>query len=407
MTDQSFPTPSPNPLDRLHVTDGLMINAQRWRLAHTYSRKRQNLHYQSLNQPGIVCGLGVHPTSAPAGVQSKFQTGWLKVKPGIAIDGEGNPIIIDRPMEFRITDPKPSKTEPIIVYLVVSYVDPEELSLRNDNDVVRETFRIDQKTDPPSHLEVEICRINLEPGTVQIGQPEEVLFPQVNELDLRYRIAARSRPQVVVKTAMLSPQASRGMMSEAEGKYCRDNLAFLMHSVESLDPRMQGISEIEQIRLERHDSVDFDLLYLTEKQTRELDNNQLEILGGYLETGRTVLIEIPIDDDLNQNFKELTDWGKEEFNLNFIDWERLIPDHLLKVNPFLFAIPPNINYEPIELFLGGGMILIIGSLSKAWGINEHTLPRTEIRTAQEFGINLLYFAWYRRHQTQLLEVFSE
>jgi hypothetical protein len=195
------------------------------------------------------------------------------------------------------------------------------------------------------------------------------------------------------------------MMSEAEGKYCRENLAFLMHSVESLDPRMQGISEIEQIYFIGNE--DFDLLYLTEKQTRELDNNQLEILGGYLETGRTVLIEIPIDDDLNQNFKELTDWGKEEFNLNFIDWDRLITDHLLKVHPFLFAIPPTVNYEPIELFLGGGMILIIGSLSKAWGINEHTLPRTEIRTAQEFGINLLYFAWYRRHQTQLLEVVSE
>ncbi|MEL7039395.1 MAG: DUF4159 domain-containing protein [Cyanobacteria bacterium J06592_8] len=407
MTDQSFPTPSPNPLDRLHVTDGLMINAQRWRLAHTYSRRRQNLHYQSLNQPGIVCGLGVHPTEAPAGVQSKFKTGWLKVKPGIAIDGEGNPIIIDRPMEFRITDPKPSKTEPIIVYLVASYVDPEELSLRNDHDVVRETFRLDQKTDPPSHLEVEICRINLQPGIVEICQPEDTLFPQVNDVDLRYRIPARSRPHIIMKAAMLSPQASQGMMSEAEGKYCQENLTFLMQSVESLDPRMQGISEIEQIHLEGYDTFDFDLLYLTEQQTRKLGDNQLEILGGYLKQGGTILIEIAIDDDLNQNFKELTDWAKEEFNLNFIDWDRLIPDHLLKVHPFLFAIPPNINYEPIDLILGGGIILIIGSLSKAWGINQHTLPRTEIRTAQEFGINLLYFAWYRRHQAQLLEVALE
>ncbi len=403
MTEQSFPKPSPNPLDRLHVTDGLMINAQRWRLAHHYSRKRQNLHYQSLNQPGIVCGLGVYPTEAPPGVQSKFQTGWLMVKPGIAIDGEGNPIIIDRPMEFRITDPKPSKLEPILVYLVVSYVDPEELSLRNDNDVVRETFRIDQKTEQPSHLEVEICRINLQPGTVQIDQPQDLLFPQVNEIDLCYRILARSRPQIIIKTAMLSPQASRGMMSEAEGKYCQDNLSFLMRSVESLDPRMQGISEIQHINLDRKEDLDFDLLYLTELQTRELDDDQIEILVNYLESGGTVLIEIPIDDDLNQNFKELIDWAKEEFDISFIDWDNLILDHLLKVHPFLFAVPPNIDDEPTELFLGEGIIIVVGRLSQAWGINEHTFPRTEIRTAQEFGINLLYFAWYKRHKTQLLE----
>ncbi len=406
MTEQSFPKPSPNPLDRLHVTDGLMINAQRWRLAHHYSRRRQNLHYQSLNQPGIVCGLGVHPTQAPPGVQSKFQTGWLMIKPGIAIDGEGNPIIIDRPMEFRINDPKPSKLEPILVYLVVSYVDPEELSLRNDNDVVRETFRIDQKTDPPSHLEVEVCRINLQPGIVEIKQPNDVLLPQVNDIDLRYRILARTRPQIVIETAMLSPKASGGMMSEAEGKYCQDNLAFLMRSVESLDSRMQGISEIQQIRLNPNETIDFELLYLTEQQTFELGNEQIEILENYLESGGTVLIEIPIDNDINQNFKDLTDWVREEFKLNFIDWKELVSDHLLKVHPFLFAIPPNINNQSIQLFVGGGMIIIIGHLSQAWGINEHILPRNEIRTAQEFGINLLYFAWYRRHQTQLLEKLS-
>jgi fatty acid desaturase len=35
-----------------------LMNADRWRRAHEYHHERQNIHYQSLNQPGIVCGWG-------------------------------------------------------------------------------------------------------------------------------------------------------------------------------------------------------------------------------------------------------------------------------------------------------------------------------------------------------------
>ncbi len=38
------------PLSRLVVRDGLLLNAERWRQAHQYHRQRQNLHYQSLHR---------------------------------------------------------------------------------------------------------------------------------------------------------------------------------------------------------------------------------------------------------------------------------------------------------------------------------------------------------------------
>jgi hypothetical protein len=48
--------------------------------------------------------------------------------------------------------------------------------------------------------------------------------------------------------------------------------------------------------------------------------------------------------------------------------------------------------------------LIMGELSAAWGLDEElSLPRSDIRTAQELGINILHFAWHRRQLTQLLQ----
>ncbi|MEM8715156.1 MAG: hypothetical protein AAGE92_05170, partial [Cyanobacteria bacterium P01_G01_bin.4] len=63
-------TPTPQIFERLRVTDGLLIDRERWQLAHNYHRQRQNLHYQSLQQPGIVCGLGVASIAAPAEIPS-------------------------------------------------------------------------------------------------------------------------------------------------------------------------------------------------------------------------------------------------------------------------------------------------------------------------------------------------
>lgn len=57
MVNRYYPLPATDPLHRLSVRDGFIVNAERWELAHHYHRHRQNIHYQSLNEPGIVKGL--------------------------------------------------------------------------------------------------------------------------------------------------------------------------------------------------------------------------------------------------------------------------------------------------------------------------------------------------------------
>jgi hypothetical protein len=78
-------------------------------------------------------------------------------------------------------------------------------------------------------------------------------------------------------------------------------------------------------------------------------------------------------------------------------------DHPLRVKPFLFSALPmsdGTKSQPgtrIQLLSGGGIILAIGNLGGLWGLDEQLQrSRTEIRTAQELGINILHFAWKRK-----------
>jgi hypothetical protein len=82
-----FPPPPIKSFERLQAADGLLINAERWRAAHDYHRLRQNAQYQSLNQPGVVCGLGVRDIPAPSQVEARYRDGrWVQIQPGIAIN---------------------------------------------------------------------------------------------------------------------------------------------------------------------------------------------------------------------------------------------------------------------------------------------------------------------------------
>lgn len=65
----------------------------------------------------------------------------------MAIDDQGNCIVVPEPIDFRIA----SRVEqPTTIYLVLQYVDPEQLQQSEENPVLTEVFRIDEKTHPPA-----------------------------------------------------------------------------------------------------------------------------------------------------------------------------------------------------------------------------------------------------------------
>jgi Domain of unknown function (DUF4159) len=408
MTHQSFPTPPIDPFELLHIYDGLMMNRKRWLLAHDYHRRRQNVHYQSLNQPGIVCGLGVRLIDPPTEVSAQFRDRrWLEIQPGIAIDVEGNPIVVDDAIDrkYRIRTETPV-TGTLTVYLVVSYVEPDNPERQQNTEVLREWFRFDERTHPPSAKEIELCRIKLQPGTVKLENPTDVLFPEFNQLDLRYRIQAQARPQAVVKVAQMKQKETDDWYNTARQNLSdryRENLSFLIQSVAALYPQLQAETEIGQVSLQTPKSVaPYDLLYLADWQIVELDEAEIYTLKTYLKTGGIILMDSPTNNEsLVDRIDEIV---TQELETDLQSWQELSRNHPLRTQPFLFASLPNINQSPIQLWQGGGIILVTGDLSNAWGLDDElSLNRNDIRTAQELGINFLHFALRRRQMVQLLQ----
>jgi hypothetical protein len=400
-----FPPPSIDPqqklrpLERLQVYDSLMITAELWKVAHQYLRQRQNIHYQALHQPGIVYGLGVKPIPAPPGVirESRSQS-WVEIQPGVAIDWEGNPIIVSEPMTFFIRVPKASVEKPPPAYLFISYRDPEELSQSRDSVIVREYFRIDQKTTPPKGGEIELCRLRWSQGATSVIAPSDVFNPQENQLDLRSRLCAQLHPQGIVRV---------GTLHCPRNTY--NNWVFLMQSVAALYPPLSGNPAIAQINLDLNPSADFleqaqncHLLYLPANSTPNLEPQQINNLNAYLNTGGVLLIETSAKSQPPNFLQHLFD---KRTQTHASDWQKQLPrTHPLRNHPFLFAALPQIKQHPLELWYRDGILLLKGELSTTWGLDEHlSLSRDEIRTAQEFGINILHFAWKRKELNRLLQ----
>ncbi len=449
------------PLNRVAVKDGLLLTAELWQQAHSYHRQKQNLLYQSFHTPGIVAGLGVSVIQPPRDIPAQYRDfRWLRIQSGIAIDAKGNVIIVPQPLDFRIASI--AREKPLSVYLIVSYVDPETLQTNSHQDIITETFRIDEKINPPSESEIELCRILLQPSSDPLAQDNltnasNLLNPEPNALDLRYRRQAGIRPQKVIRIGQVVNDNSRV-------DRVADNFANLGRSLPGMYPQMWADSQIIPIDLKPNYSEKKDLsqpakkenisiIYLDYQQAQNLSRPELEILKIWSQSGSILLIEYVtkntkigklkvMQQQLIEVINELEAKGdtveegallKNRFNNELKSLENLIKqessevvkgcqkigqiltvntnsqgiiarNHLIRNSPFLFASFPVINMQLIDIFNWQNLVLVIGNLTDSWGLDENLVrSREDIRTSQEMGINLLNFAWEWHHIQSLYD----
>jgi hypothetical protein len=285
-----IPPPPRHPLQRLQVSDGLLVTAERWQVAHQYHRQRQNLHFQAFHQGGIVSGLEVGPTEAPAQVANAYRDGrWLQVQPGVAIDAQGNPIVVPQPITYRIAA-QPT-TEAVLVYLVLKFVDPDQLEPRTGTHVVSETFRLEEKNSPPVEGEIELCRLLLPPGDAPITLPRNGFTPVAHELDWRYRPLAQVRPlgDLTLGYLTLAPQAKLDLEASLQG---------LVATLPGLYPKLRGevrsvpLCLRQGLALTAADLQGYDLLHLTYADAQGLTEEEIDLLRVFEAEGGTLLIEV-------------------------------------------------------------------------------------------------------------------
>lgn len=390
-----FSSPPNDPFERLQPNDGMFITAEHWKKQENYHRRHQKENYQSLNQPGIVNGLGVRAIAAPKEVPAAYRNQrWVQIQPGRAIDLAGNVIVVPKPLNFRIaTELKDSK--PVKVYLVARYRDPDELVDQKTSEIVQETYRIDEKSTAPDPNigDVELCRILLQIDKNAITEPTDVFFPGYGDIDLRKRSQAKACPEGLVRVAQINrsddPESSRNFF----------NLLYLLQAVEVLYQPIRGIEDIERVDWAANLQT-YDLLYFTGQQKLSLNAVEVTALKNYLHSGGTLLVDVP--SEATELIESVQSLAAKQLKSPLKPLEQCRKDHPLRTQPFLFGALPLINQQTIQLLCGGGLVLTIGDLASAWGLERGlNLPRVTIRDAQELGVNILYYAWKRRQLRNL------
>lgn len=404
---------TPSPLQRIQVNDGMLITADHWQIAHGYHQQRQTIHYEALHQGGIVSGLGVSVGPIPEVAPSKYrQPRWLTIQPGLAIDAQGNPIVVAKPESCYLSA---QPTEETTIYIVLKHSERSSQA-----DIVQEAFQILEKDVPAEADEVELCRVSMMAGSDAISPPEDVFSPTPNQLDLRYRQPVQPRPQITARVAAWSRR--RESISHFEQ---------LFKALPSLYPALQGQVISQPLKS--------DLSHLSYDNFCQLDRTEQHRLALYLKRGGVMLIEAAagslgelyqveaelrvaakrkgitpsLQASAEQELIEIQSCIKDAVAQlaaplqSFIETERLaLPDagnlpadHRVRSQPFHFGRWPTLNSQPIGLYGWGGLLLLVGSLPQAWG-HLSDLPREEIRSAQELGINLLTLAAHRRQMHQ-------
>ena len=285
--------------------------------------------------------------------------------------------------------------------------------------------------------------ILLQPGGVELIEASNVLSPQVNNLDLRFRKQAQFRALEQVRIGYFQHKK----INRFENDKFENNLFSLCRSVPTLYPRM----EVQPIKLfdltDNINELNCDLIYFEYQDFINLQALKLEQLQQFIKTGAVIVVEVSaleaniaeldsVKQQLQTTIKNLLhqpeiiqvrqdlEMELDAVNIkiieqleavtspirNFVEQlgikssiEDTLPDeHLLRNYPFLFSQLPVIEGENIYLFNCEGIILIVGALSSTWGTdNKYSFSRETIRSAQEMGINILYFAWYRHQLAQL------
>lgn len=456
-----FPPPPIHPFERLPITDGLPINAERWRQAHAYHCQRQNLHYQALHQPGIVSGLGVRLIPPPIAQSLRLQDTsrtpadsrsqarrWVEVQPGIAIDLRGNPIVVTEATAFWIAS-NPDPGQPLTVYLVLQYVDPEGLETYaqalQQQIQVRETFRLQEKLSLPEPEEIELCRVRLHSDFSGLELPRDVLQPGANALDLRYRLRACPRPQQQVQAAVLADGGETALglglhrLLVGTPALCPTLAAAPLRSVTSLDdlvsespPDLLGLgsAQFDQLQqpevasletyLRRGGTVLLELstagtglgeVIMLEQQIKnaiaEIDQQPLPLSSDVTSTRQTLAQELEqIGTELQRQLEQLCAIPQrlaQQVGQPLAPWGTLAIDHPLRCRPYLFDQLPGLVNQPIQVMAGGGLVVIIGDLSSLWAAQTPTpTARHILSAAQEWGINLLDYAQRRASLSQLL-----
>lgn len=367
------------PTKRITPVDGMAVTAQVWEEAHEHHRQRQRFHNLYAHGPRIVTGLEV--------IASDPADSSLYILPGIAVDPLGQTIVITDPVAYDVGAAHGQ------LYLLLTHEESHPTAAGDQEDgplYIHTQFGIEVVPALPDSSYVELARVRRQSRTSPVVNARDSTHPGSNEIDLRFRLEAEAVGRKAVSMAVCYTGGSTDAKHKRGADYlsralCRSGRRVWVDDRVPLAPGLE----------------DYVLVYLVGQDAFQLSRDEMNALYTYLQNKGTLFIE---------SCRHATAGGDPPADASFLDLlaslgvqlEELQPGHSLLAEPYLFAGPPpgfETEGEP-KVLAGDGVIFSHCDYGCLWQGERRGRPASleEIRTAIEWGENLLAYAMNRREK---------
>jgi hypothetical protein len=367
-----------NPFNELPIDEAV------WREAHGYHSSHSQLHLMAHHRPGVVFGLEV--VASKAGVT---------VAPGVAVTDTGKTVVLDAPVSLNLSQAGQT-------YITIAF--EETLDAASGISVgggvkysrLVEGRIVAASTTRPASPQIELARIDRSSAKAAPKDARNPFDPERDEINLLHRPIAF--PHCYADGAM----GELGVVPVDNPEAWKPNRAGLWNLIREGNGRGFHLDFVGPYRLlQKHGDESPILLYAAGEEAFQPLSKEISGLGEYLNTGGFLFCEsVGGNADFKECFLEIV----KKLNSKM----KPVPaGHPIFSSHHVFAGPPAGAEQKGELLIDeSGSILFSsfnyggawqGVLDKVDGVES----RERIRAAQEFGLNILAFAAYRRRRFQL------
>lgn len=371
-----------NPFNELPIDENI------WKEAHTQHSVHRQLHALAHHRPGVVFGLEVIPV---AGTKPK-----IMVAPGVAVDSLGRTMLLNEPVFFDLTQGGQN-------YITIQYEDNFDsssgMSVGSGMKYYRlvEGRQVTTSTTRPADPLMELARIDRSKATASVKEAANPFDPAQDEINSLYRPVAF--PHCYADGAM----GELGVVPKQNPDAWKPNRAGLWNLIREGNGRGFHLDFIGPYKLrgQSNDTPPLMLYVAGTEGFQSLTDAEISGLGDYLNGGGFLFGEAC--------------GSSAEFKTDFAALAKklgtklaAVPDgHHLYTAHHVFAGAPVGAQTKGDLMIdeSGSLLFSSYDYGGAWqgaiGKADPAEARERIRGAQEFGLNILAFATYRRRRFDL------
>jgi len=376
-----------NPFNELPIDENI------WKEAHGQHSVHRQLHSLAHHRPGVVYGLEVIPVE---GAKPR-----IMVAPGVAVDSLGRTMLLNEPVFFDLTQAGQN-------YITIQYEDNFDSSSGMSVGAGMKYYRLVEgrqvttSTTRPADPLMELARVDRSKATATVKEAVNPFDPGQDEINNLYRAVAF--PHCYADGAM----GELGVVPKQNPAAWKPNRAGLWNLIREGNGRGFHLDFVGPYKLRGADKENAPLmLYVAGTEGfQALTDAEISGLGDYLNSGGFLFGEAC--------------GGSAEFKTDFQALAKklgtkmsAVPEgHHLFTAHHVFAGAPVGAQAKGELLIdeSGSLLFSSYDYGGAWqgavGKVDPAEARERVRGAQEFGLNILAFATYRRRRFDLEKMSS-